>query len=337
MREGAAHRPSTHKTTQAHNRTFGPFPDLPADFGPTLASSLTARVVRADPPDACASTIAPPPSTPRGPGPPAPWIAVIARSKRTGPGCSFGVKIRAAAAAGAAGAIVFDSESDPLVAMADDGGRRKRRGGDEDRLIPSVFVSSRAGRALVAAAAADGVASISPPAGSLLASILVSALAGVLAVAAVVAVLHVVVERAVRAGVGGGGGGYVPLAGGGGTPPLTPAQLRALPVIVFGGDTADATKSSSLTPPAPPPRAWSSDAGCTICLDAFLPGDALRELPRCGHRFHVACVDEWLSARARSCPLCKADAAPAEEGGDVESGARPARRFWRWRRESGGA
>lgn len=303
---------------------------------------MSARAIRADPPDACARAIEPPRG--RGAGPAAPWVAIIARSKRKGPGCSFGTKIRAAAAAGAAAAIVFDDAPGPLVAMADDGGARRKRGGDTDRLIPAVFVSSRAGRALVAAAAADGDVAISPPPGSLLASLLVSALAGVLAVAAVVATLHAVAERAARAG-GGGAGGYVPLAGGvAGAPPLTPAQLRALPVVVFGdgdddkGANATATATTTTTKNA---RAWSSDAGCTICLDAFLPGDALRELPRCGHRFHAACVDEWLSARARSCPLCKADATPPtaedDDRGDVESGARRGRRFWGWgmRRERG--
>uniref|UniRef100_J3KXL7 RING-type E3 ubiquitin transferase n=1 Tax=Oryza brachyantha TaxID=4533 RepID=J3KXL7_ORYBR len=34
---------------------------------------------------------------------------------------------------------------------------------------------------------------------------------------------------------------------------------------------------------------------------------AVRELPNCGHVFHVECVDAWLRSRT-TCPLCRAEA-----------------------------
>lgn len=43
---------------------------------------------------------------------------------------------------------------------------------------------------------------------------------------------------------------------------------------------------------------------CSICMDAFEAGDAVRSLP-CLHRFHVACVDRWLTQHNASCPVCK--------------------------------
>ncbi|KAM3245702.1 hypothetical protein ACQJBY_056818 [Aegilops geniculata] len=44
---------------------------------------------------------------------------------------------------------------------------------------------------------------------------------------------------------------------------------------------------------------------CAICLADLAAGEELRVLPRCGHSFHVACVDVWLRAHA-TCPSCRA-------------------------------
>jgi hypothetical protein len=42
---------------------------------------------------------------------------------------------------------------------------------------------------------------------------------------------------------------------------------------------------------------------CSICLQDYKRGDALRKL-QCGHHFHVVCVDQWL-AHSGQCPVCK--------------------------------
>jgi len=42
---------------------------------------------------------------------------------------------------------------------------------------------------------------------------------------------------------------------------------------------------------------------CAICLEEFRNGDQQRTLP-CFHRFHKACVDQWLR-QDNTCPLCK--------------------------------
>ncbi|KAG6794037.1 hypothetical protein NC653_004344 [Populus alba x Populus x berolinensis] len=43
---------------------------------------------------------------------------------------------------------------------------------------------------------------------------------------------------------------------------------------------------------------------CAICLQDFKDGDSMRKLPRCGHYFHLSCLDKWL-ARNGSCPNCR--------------------------------
>lgn len=44
---------------------------------------------------------------------------------------------------------------------------------------------------------------------------------------------------------------------------------------------------------------------CTVCLSEFSDGEALRILPKCGHAFHVPCIDAWLRSHT-NCPLCRA-------------------------------
>jgi Ring finger domain len=61
-------------------------------------------------------------------------------------------------------------------------------------------------------------------------------------------------------------------------------------------------------------RSGALMAGCTVCLGEFHDGELLRLLPKCGHAFHVSCIDTWLRAHA-NCPLCRAAVVVPPPGG----------------------
>eukprot|EP00922_Rhytidocystis_sp_ex-Travisia-forbesii_P014340 GHVS01021478.1.p1 GENE.GHVS01021478.1~~GHVS01021478.1.p1 ORF type:complete len:303 (-),score=46.63 GHVS01021478.1:212-1120(-) len=67
---------------------------------------------------------------------------------------------------------------------------------------------------------------------------------------------------------------------------LTPSQVDALPSL-----------------PCSACKLAGTDV-CSICIDAFHIGTAVRVLEPCGHMFHKVCIDGWLLRNA-VCPNCK--------------------------------
>eukprot|EP00443_Scrippsiella_acuminata_P086283 CAMPEP_0115397464 /NCGR_PEP_ID=MMETSP0271-20121206/13817_1 /TAXON_ID=71861 /ORGANISM="Scrippsiella trochoidea, Strain CCMP3099" /LENGTH=354 /DNA_ID=CAMNT_0002821211 /DNA_START=19 /DNA_END=1084 /DNA_ORIENTATION=- len=71
-----------------------------------------------------------------------------------------------------------------------------------------------------------------------------------------------------------------------------PAARRVIEALPTHNVTAEEIASA--------PQEYST---CTICREEFKQGEEQRTLP-CFHRFHVACVDQWLR-RCGTCPNCK--------------------------------
>ncbi|XP_028789386.1 RING-H2 finger protein ATL68-like [Neltuma alba] len=43
---------------------------------------------------------------------------------------------------------------------------------------------------------------------------------------------------------------------------------------------------------------------CPICMCEYLESEMIRMMPKCGHYFHLICLDEWLRINW-SCPVCR--------------------------------
>lgn len=51
---------------------------------------------------------------------------------------------------------------------------------------------------------------------------------------------------------------------------------------------------------------------CAVCLEEFEKGERGRTLPKCGHIFHLDCVDMWLHSHS-TCPLCRMSVSDEDE------------------------
>ncbi|RCV44426.1 hypothetical protein SETIT_9G373200v2 [Setaria italica] len=104
----------------------------------------------------------------------------------------------------------------------------------------------------------------------------------------------------------GGGGGRDGAAGGG----------RGRARFVFagagchgGGGGMDEAAIAAL--PRREVAAGDPPPDCAVCIAEVAAGEAARVLPRCGHAFHVECVDMWLRSHS-TCPLCRCAVADEE-------------------------
>ncbi|WOL02671.1 hypothetical protein Cni_G11390 [Canna indica] len=106
----------------------------------------------------------------------------------------------------------------------------------------------------------------------------------------------------------------------------------AIPVISRGAPAADpppcrgldAVAVAALAPPVVI-RAGDLKEGleCPVCLSELSEGETARLLPKCGHAFHLECIDMWFCSHS-TCPLCRTPAALEEPKAAGAAAAEPA-------------
>ncbi|XP_023755729.1 receptor homology region, transmembrane domain- and RING domain-containing protein 2 [Lactuca sativa] len=190
-------------------------------------------------------------------------------------GCEFVDKIRRAQAAGFKAAIVYNDEDSNLFPMMRDPGGIH---------IHVVFVSQSTGLKLqeyvgVKEIKVLFVESYENSAWSIMAVSFIS----LLAMSAVVASCCFVRRHRIRRNRPRG---RVREYHG-----MSSQLVKAMPSLEFTEDLEDNCTSAT----------------CAICLDDYNVGDKIRILP-CSHKFHMICVDAWLTSWRTFCPVCKRDA-----------------------------
>ncbi|CAM6049569.1 unnamed protein product [Sphagnum compactum] len=83
---------------------------------------------------------------------------------------------------------------------------------------------------------------------------------------------------------------------------LEKSVVESLPTFVYKKEDFVAADGSSLPP-------QQQQLECAVCLEEFKENETGRTLPKCGHSFHVECIDMWFHSHS-SCPLCRASAQP---------------------------
>jgi hypothetical protein len=283
------------------NYSFQPIADVNAQFGPPIPNEgISGHVLLVEPEDGCRYPVKVDKKAVnalhKADG--LPWIALIRRSHNVGfvdssnPGCPFSYKVENAAKAGAAAAIIYDDIYEGLIVMS------KSEDGEEPT-IPSVFISRDSGYLLktLLLTGSNVQLIITPVSDIIWMSMFASAFAGMLAMALVIGAFFMVrfhtspdfdqnddefVDQ----------GGRSPRG-------ITKRQLGRLTVVVFDG-----SENIETTDGGDQGTSSENTLICAICLDQYEVGEKLRVLP-CAHRFHKACIDEWLLSSSAQCPLCK--------------------------------
>ncbi|KAL4299825.1 hypothetical protein HN51_050488 [Arachis hypogaea] len=89
---------------------------------------------------------------------------------------------------------------------------------------------------------------------------------------------------------------------------LDSATVSAIPMFVYEAEKKKKTEQEEED---------REELECVICLSGFEEGEMGRTLPKCGHAFHVECIDMWLSSHC-NCPICRAPVVHPNDTGSVD-------------------
>ncbi|RUS18669.1 hypothetical protein BC937DRAFT_88471 [Endogone sp. FLAS-F59071] len=96
--------------------------------------------------------------------------------------------------------------------------------------------------------------------------------------------------------------------------PTSSSVAVTFPSLTNAPDSPSTAAEISIATQAPSPSSTvhllRDGDPCTICLDHWLEGDLIRNLP-CSHQFHARCLDPWFLGIELVCPNCKRNYEPA--------------------------
>jgi len=87
------------------------------------------------------------------------------------------------------------------------------------------------------------------------------------------------------------------------------ALLRLNEILPPVSKAANATQIDALLKDEKLYRAEMRDTQCSVCLENFVEGEKVIELPVCRHVYHVGCLQPWLQSD-KICPYCRKDIFP---------------------------
>lgn len=194
--------------------------DMPASFGPRVASKGTGGLlVAAEPRDGC-STV----RTPRSAAGQM-WIALITRNHQPNSNCTFDQKVHNAEASGASAVIVYDNVDGPLVIMA-------KPGDHPEPGIPAVFVTRSSGLEMLRLLTPGVIVVVIMPAGAeVWLPLVMSAVSALLAISILLATFYAMRYIRLRR-IARDGSLVSALLQPEGSDGMSAEQLRALPLVI---------------------------------------------------------------------------------------------------------
>lgn len=195
-----------------------------------------------------------------------------------GGGCDFVDKVRKAQDSGFKAAIIYNDKNSDLFPMG---------GKSSDIHIHAVFVTRSTGLQLQKYVGVDEIEVWLVQNDNSAVAIMAVSFLALLAMSAALATCCFVRTHRIIRNSNRPSGRRVRESGG-----MSSDLVKAIPSVQFTEDLDDNCTSAT----------------CAICLDDYNVGDKIRVLP-CRHKFHMFCVDSWLTSWRTFCPVCKRDVA----------------------------